>query len=88
MTRALNRRVVRISARLNVAQLPAASVWDLLNLGLVDITRLSDAQLKDIACSGPLDMSTLTDDELRRIAAGEPPNAVVPSRRRCTLSRT
>jgi hypothetical protein len=49
---------------------------------------LSNVQLKDIACSGPLDMSRLTDDELRRIAAGEPPNAVVPSRRRCTVSRT
>jgi hypothetical protein len=82
MTRGLNRRMVRISARLNVAELPAASVEDLLSLGLVDITRLSDAQLEEIARSGPLDMSSLTDVQLHQIAAGEPPDVVVPSRRR------
>ena len=81
MTSVLNRRVVRISARLNVAQLPAASVEDLLSLGLVDITRLSDAQLSDIARGGSPDMSSLTDDELRWIAAGEPAEAVVLIRR-------
>jgi hypothetical protein len=77
MTRGLNRRVARIGARLNVAQLPVARVWDLLRLGLVSIARLSDTQLEDIASGGPVNMSALTDDQLRRIATGEPVDAVV-----------
>lgn len=78
MTRDLNRRVVRIGARLNVAQVPVAAVSGLIRLGLVDIARVSDAQLEALASSGPVDMSALTDcDQLRRIATGEPVDAVV-----------
>jgi hypothetical protein len=53
MTQGLNRRVLRVCVRLNVARLSAASALELLDLGLVDITRLSDAQLEHIACGGP-----------------------------------
>lgn len=86
--RALSKRVARLSANLNVTQLPVGSVWDLLRLGLVDVARLSDAQLEDIASSGPVDMSALTDDQLRRLAAGEPVDAVAALEGRRHPSRT
>ena len=77
MTRALRRRLMRISGGLDVPVLTADAAAALLEAGMVDIRRLSDAQLEAIADGAEWDFSGLTDAELGRIAAGE---AVPPTR--------